>query len=69
MMTIKQLNEMTEEQRMKFCGVPKCHVCKEYIKEHPDEYIYLSDDIVCPDCYYEALGDFIEQNPIGGHRR
>jgi len=46
-----------------------CPKCKEPFDTHSDELQYTIDNIaVCSDCYFESLGDFVEQNPIWNPR-
>jgi hypothetical protein len=68
-MTVKEFKGLTKEQRDDLAGAPKCTGCRCSITDHPDNYIYVDSQVYCDDCYWKGFGDFLEQNPIGGHRR
>jgi len=42
-----------------------CKKCKTPIQEFITGRKKISGDLYCKKCYYEKLGDFVEENPIG----
>ncbi len=46
-------------------GYPKCPRCKNEIVDDGTNRHKIGSELVCEDCYYEALGELIEKHPIG----
>ena len=44
----------------------KCTKCNVRIQNHVTGLKYIDDEPYCKHCYYEELGEVIEQHPIGG---
>jgi len=68
MISGKEFMNMTPEQIAKLFPVPRCD-CGEEITEHPDEWYRISGRAVCSDCYFNGLGEIIEEHPIYVPRR
>ena len=41
-----------------------CTICHQPIQEHPEEAKTINSKPVCDDCYYEKLGELVEESPI-----
>lgn len=67
-MKLGDLLKMTKEERAALYPPKLCPKCKQPFIDPYDKHKTI-DGIICGDCYYEELGDFIENNPIGGHKR
>ena len=59
----QDLVNMSLEELARLFKAPNCK-CGKSIEEHPDEQYVIAGKVVCSDCYYKSLGDFIEKNPI-----
>lgn len=46
----------------------KCPICKQPYAAHGERY-KIGDQETCSGCYFDALGELVEQHPIGGGRR
>ncbi|VVB82219.1 Uncharacterised protein [uncultured archaeon] len=51
------------EKKVAVVKEDKCK-CGRVFDTHPDEQQYkIGKEVVCSDCYYDSLGDFLEKNP------
>ena len=62
------LLEAYEKRQQARKGVCSCAECGRELRETITGNRRLDDKFVCSDCYYEKLGEMIEQNPIVGPR-
>ena len=76
-MTLGQLSKMSDAEIAAFSrGHNQCPRCKGRIDLGPDtgQPHRVTDrgkaEFICDDCYYDAVGELVEEHPIGvPHRR
>ena len=70
-MTLGEIDRMSDEERKKLFPPVICPRCKKEIprgEEPQGELPHQSEgEIVCSDCYFEAMGEEVEKHPIGRH--
>lgn len=62
------LLEAYEKRQRERVGVCNCAQCGRELREAITGNRRFDKQFVCSDCYYEALGEVIEQHPIAGPR-
>ena len=60
----KDLIDMSEEEFDKVFPKDRCNLCSGFIEGHQDEGYAISGRPVCSGCYFTAIGEEIERNPI-----
>jgi len=61
-MSVEEFLKAMKDPKFRNRGRPRCKRCKKVINENEP---VLPSTKYCPDCYYELLGDEIENHPIG----
>lgn len=64
-MTLGDLSKMSREDRAKLCPGTKCNGNCGNNVNFVNGCNRTSDGLLCDDCYYERLGEIVEQCPIG----
>ena len=68
-MALMTLDEMREHLKKHKMEGDKCGKCGCTISTTVTGRQRVSDGWRCDNCYFDELGEFVEQNPIGGHLR
>jgi hypothetical protein len=62
------LKDLMENPNLLVTEGPKCPHCGVLLQETITGKRMIGEEEVCSDCYYERLGDLVEQHPITSGR-
>ena len=68
-MTLKELIDNPQLLEDLMVGRTKCCACHRLEEAFEEPWHQTSSGLMCDDCYYKAMGEEIEEHPLGGHIR